>query len=221
MKHPYLLLWQEQNQRANYTFEGVTFGWDGGANWKFLLMAALIRISSQVGGSFVNRWLLVPLKTGSNPLSGRPGWILTFTAERIPGQSLLIFLLRVQDCHRTSVRMGSDIGSGLGWRIDNYQVIQPSLLRSSMCTITCPANITVNSSAGYVALTLHYQQPLPAVFVAIAICPGIRILLPYRYHYRNSLYCCGSFLYIYCNCIWQNTACYYLSFRYYASEYSR
>ncbi len=97
------------------------------------------------GGSFVAGGYVGSISAAfGNPLANRQAWtgssggFITTTVNMPPASA-------GQPC-QLKFRMGSDNSvSGQGWRVDNYSVSQPTCCGAA-CTITCPANITVNSS---------------------------------------------------------------------------
>ena len=82
----------------------------------------------------------------ANPLANRNAWTgssggFITTTVNMPAASFgLPCVLKF--------RMGSDNSvAATGWRVDNYSVSQPACCGAA-CTITCPANITVNTGPG-------------------------------------------------------------------------
>ncbi|MFZ9388811.1 MAG: HYR domain-containing protein, partial [Chitinophagaceae bacterium] len=89
-----------------------------------------------------------------NPLGGRSAWTgssagFTTTTVRLPnsaaGQNV-----------KLRFRMGSDSSvAGTGWRIDDLSMSQP-VCCGAVCTITCPANVTVNATPGQCGAIVTY-----------------------------------------------------------------
>jgi hypothetical protein len=89
-----------------------------------------------------------------NPIGGRPAWtgasgaFITTTANlpaAAAGQNI-----------KLRFRMGSDNSfSSVGWRIDDVQILN-GYTCCTECTIVCPANITVNATAGQCGAIVNY-----------------------------------------------------------------
>ncbi|MFN8289757.1 MAG: S8 family serine peptidase [Chitinophagaceae bacterium] len=99
------------------------------------------------GGSFVTGGYTGTISSSfSSPIAGRSAW--TGSSSGFVGVTVNMPASSAGQTTRLRFRMASDVSVGsTGWRIDNITISQPACCGSA-CTITCPANITVNSSAG-------------------------------------------------------------------------
>jgi Secretion system C-terminal sorting domain/HYR domain len=99
------------------------------------------------GGSFVaNGYTGVISAAFGNPLANRNAW--SGTSGAFGTSTVNLPAASFGQPTRLKFRMGSDNSvSGVGWRVDNFSVSQPSCCGAA-CTITCPANVTANTGPG-------------------------------------------------------------------------
>ena len=127
----------------NYSLES---GFDGGVLEISINGGAYTDIVT-AGGSFVAGGYTGSISASfANPLANRQAWtgtsgsFITTTVNMPPASA-------GQPC-QLKFRMGSDNSvSATGWRVDNFSVSAPACCGAA-CTITCPANITVNTGPG-------------------------------------------------------------------------
>jgi HYR domain/Secretion system C-terminal sorting domain len=139
----------------NFTFENGNF--DGGV-LEISINGGAYQDIITAGGSFVaGGYTGIISSTFMNPLGGRNAWtnssggFITTTVNMPPASA-------GQPC-QLKFRMGSDNSFGAqGWRVDNYSVSQPSCCGAA-CTITCPANITVNTGPGSTTCGANVTYP--------------------------------------------------------------
>lgn len=148
----------------NYNLET---NWDGGV-LEISINGGAYQDIITAGGSFVAGGYIGPLNVSGNPLTGRNAWtgnsggFITTTVNMPPASA-------GQPC-QLKFRMGSDPSvAAVGWRVDNYSVSQPACCGAA-CTITCPANITVNTGPG--SVTCGANVTFPAA-VTTGLCGAV------------------------------------------------
>ncbi|MEO7924520.1 MAG: HYR domain-containing protein [Chitinophagaceae bacterium] len=156
----------------NYSFET---NWDGGVLEISINGGAYTDILT-AGGSFVAGGYTHTLNASANPLGGRAAWSassggFTTTTVNLPnaaaGQSV-----------KLRFRAGSDGSvSGIGWRIDNFQVSQPACCGAA-CTLTCPANITVNSASNACGANVSFAATATGLCGPITYSPASGSFFP-------------------------------------------
>ena len=129
--------------RNNYSLEN---GFDGGV-LEISINGGGYQDIVAAGGSFVTGGYTGTISSSfGNPLGGRSAWTGSSggyiqTIANLPNAA------NGQPC-QLRFRMGSDNSvSAVGWRVDDFSISQPSCC-GAVCTITCPANMTVNTGPG-------------------------------------------------------------------------
>ncbi|MBL0129941.1 MAG: HYR domain-containing protein [Chitinophagaceae bacterium] len=138
----------------NYSLES---GFDGGV-LEISINGGAYQDILAAGGSFVAGGYTGSISASfANPLANRQAWtgtsgsFITTTVNMPPASA-------GQPC-QLKFRMGSDNSvSATGWRVDNFSVSAPACCGAA-CTITCPANITVNTGPGAPSCGINVTFP--------------------------------------------------------------
>lgn len=157
----------------NYNLES---GFDGGV-LEISINGGAYQDIITAGGSFVAGGYTGVISSafgstiaGRNAWTGSSGGFITTTVNMPPASA-------GQPC-TLKFRMGSDNSvAAVGWRVDDFTVSQPTCC-GAVCTITCPANITVNSSPGACGANVSFAATTTGLCGAVTYSPASGSFFP-------------------------------------------